>query len=89
MASGNSLDFDWRLEKFKNWNQKGYDDFRKSVGWKGQRVDGQEREELPMNLVKREGDIISMRGELPYWSLRELYGWISGALFSSRETCKL
>ncbi|MBN3897169.1 MAG: GUN4 domain-containing protein [Nostoc sp. NOS(2021)] len=68
LASGNSLDFDWEKREWKNWNEKGYNDFTKSVGWRGQDEKWRRYEELPMNLtdtqeLKRKG--VSMRGELP------------------------
>ncbi|MBD0389184.1 MAG: AAA-like domain-containing protein [Nostoc sp. C3-bin3] len=59
LASGNSLDFDWEKVKWKNWNEKGYNDFTKSVGWKGEDGKWRTYEELPMNLE------VSKRGELP------------------------
>ncbi|WP_341531191.1 AAA-like domain-containing protein [Nostoc sp. UHCC 0302] len=34
LDSGNSLDFDWKKKKWKNWNLEGYKYFRKSVGWR-------------------------------------------------------
>ncbi|MEH1883421.1 AAA-like domain-containing protein [Nostoc sp.] len=36
LASGNSLDFNWEKREWKNWNEKGYNNFTKSVGWTGQ-----------------------------------------------------
>ncbi|MEH2223372.1 AAA-like domain-containing protein [Nostoc sp.] len=65
LASGNSLDIDWEKEEWKNWNEKGYNDFTKSVGWKGQDGEWRNRKELPMNLGD-EGER-SMTGELPGW----------------------
>ncbi|MEH1991824.1 AAA-like domain-containing protein [Nostoc sp.] len=68
LASGNSLDFDWeKIEEWKNWNEKGYNDFTKSVGWKGQDGEWIWSDELPMNLkgAEREKVSISKRGELP------------------------
>ncbi|MEH1859344.1 MAG: AAA-like domain-containing protein [Nostoc sp.] len=64
LASGNSLDFDWEKREWKNWNEKGYNDFTKSVGWTGQNGNWRRYQELPMNLrdTLRE---LSMRGELP------------------------
>ncbi|MCL6753592.1 AAA-like domain-containing protein [Nostoc sp. CCCryo 231-06] len=97
LASGNSLDFDWENGKFKNWNEEGYNDFTKRVGWK--REDRIVRyEELPMNLKGGEG-VISMKGELPWWErVREIV--IDGEGMSGiselrstfsllAETCKL
>ncbi|WP_322692644.1 AAA-like domain-containing protein [Nostoc sp. DedSLP03] len=68
LASGNSLDFDWEKGGWKNRNEKGYNDFTKSVGWKGQ--DGKliKYEELPMKLKDQGGVSISRRGELPYYN---------------------
>ncbi|MCF2147551.1 AAA-like domain-containing protein [Desmonostoc muscorum LEGE 12446] len=65
LASGNSLDIDWEKREWKNWNEKGYNDFAKKVGWKG--VDGEWRryEELPMN-AKRTSVSRSLAGELPF-----------------------
>ncbi|NJM18372.1 MAG: hypothetical protein HC907_06500 [Richelia sp. SM1_7_0] len=53
----NSLDFDWEKEEWKTWNEKGYNEFLESVGWK--RGEDVVRYELPMNL--RESKV----GELP------------------------
>ena len=79
LASGNSLDFDWEKEKWENWNEKGYNDFAKSVGWKGQDGEWRRYEELPMNLNSvvvggangvGEGEaFISSKGQLPYWGV--------------------
>ncbi|MEH2043607.1 AAA-like domain-containing protein [Nostoc sp.] len=69
LASGNSLDYDWEKGEWKNWNEKRYNDYTKSVGWRGQDGEWRSYEELPMNLT-REGEneiSMSMRGELPYW----------------------
>jgi hypothetical protein len=79
LASGNSLDFDWEKGEWKNWNEKGYNDFTKSVGWIGQ--DGQWRryEELPMNLNGDTQELLSMRGELPLGRVQQLpggKGWV-------------
>ncbi|MEH2452581.1 AAA-like domain-containing protein [Nostoc sp.] len=65
LASGNSLDFDWEKGKLKNWNEEGYNDFTKRVGWKGENGEWRRYEELSMNLKGGEG-VISMKGELPY-----------------------
>ncbi|MEH2210917.1 AAA-like domain-containing protein [Nostoc sp.] len=66
LATGNSLDFDWEKGKRKNWNEKGYNNFTKNVGWRGQDGEWRRYEELPMNL--RGADrFVSMRGELPFW----------------------
>ena len=75
LASGNSLDFDSEKGEWKNWNEKGYNDFTKSVGWRGQYGEWIEYKELPMNL-KQEGvgGSISRRGELPLGSISEGYG---------------
>ena len=64
LASGNSLDFDWEKDDWKNWNEKGYNDFTKSVGWTGQDGEWRRYEELPMNL-RDDTQELSMRGELP------------------------
>ncbi|BAZ13524.1 TPR repeat-containing protein [Calothrix sp. NIES-4071] len=34
LASGNSLDFDWEKGEWKKWNEKGYNQFVESVGWR-------------------------------------------------------
>ncbi|MEH2367335.1 AAA-like domain-containing protein [Nostoc sp.] len=70
LASGNSLDFDWEKGEWKNWSEKGYNNFTKSVGWRGQYGEWIEYKELPMNL-KQEGvgGSISRRGELPLGSI--------------------
>ncbi|MEA5625991.1 AAA-like domain-containing protein [Nostoc sp. UHCC 0251] len=67
LASGNSLDFDWEKGEWKNWNEKGYNDFTKNVGWKGQDGEWRSEDELPMNLKGDGREVsISMRGELPW-----------------------
>ncbi|MEH1848108.1 MAG: AAA-like domain-containing protein [Nostoc sp.] len=97
LASGNSLDLDWKTGKWKNWNEKGYNDFTKRVGWK--REDGEWRryEELPMNLKGGEG-VISMKGELPYSQSRSGEQWVFTASDESEgkstfsllaDTCEL
>ncbi|MEH2240219.1 AAA-like domain-containing protein [Nostoc sp.] len=67
LASGNSIDFDflWDKGKFKNFNDKRYNDFTKRVGWKGEDGKWRRSEELPMNLKVGEG-VISDDGELPF-----------------------
>ncbi|MDZ8256885.1 AAA-like domain-containing protein [Nostoc sp. ChiQUE01b] len=69
LATGNSLDFDWEKGEWKNWSEKGYNDFTKRVGWKGQDGEWRRYEELPMNLKDEGGVSISKKGELP---LREV-----------------
>ncbi|MEL6461751.1 MAG: GUN4 domain-containing protein [Cyanobacteria bacterium J06621_15] len=69
LSFGNSLDFDWKTRRFRNWNEEGYNKFAESLGWKkgGKWL---RYEQLPMNLSTSE------RGELPsqevqrYWNLR-------------------
>ncbi|MDZ7956242.1 AAA-like domain-containing protein [Nostoc sp. DedQUE09] len=80
LASGNSLDFDWEKGEWKNWNEKGYNDFTKSVGWKGQDGEWRKIEELPMNLKGEEEESISRRGELPILGGGLGLGGISGEL---------
>ncbi|MCC5666525.1 AAA-like domain-containing protein [Nostoc sp. CHAB 5784] len=102
LASGNSLDFDWEKEEWKNWNEKGYNDFAKSVGWRGQDGEWRRYEELPMNLAMVGGGSLnvlegggSLKGELPYvfWhgepndGLTGRVGWVY--FFLHAETCKL
>ncbi|MCC5646899.1 AAA-like domain-containing protein [Nostoc sp. CHAB 5824] len=68
LASGNSLDFDWEKKKWRNWNDKGYNDFIKKVGWKGKDGEWRRYEELPMNLISldnEDGNRVSVKGELP------------------------
>lgn len=65
LSKKNYLDFNWEKGEWKNWNQKGYSDFTKSVGWKGQDGKWRSYEELPMNLRDATQEL-SMRGELPY-----------------------
>ncbi|MEH2395407.1 MAG: GUN4 domain-containing protein [Nostoc sp.] len=69
LASGNSLDFDWEKEEWKNWNEKGYNDFAKSVGWRGQDGEWKRYGELPINLrIGKGGSDLRRRvdlGELP------------------------
>ncbi|MEA5605592.1 AAA-like domain-containing protein [Nostoc sp. UHCC 0252] len=66
LATGNSLDFDWEKGEWKNWNDKGYNDFTKSVGWTGQDGEWRRYEELPMNLKRGEvGEGEVSVGELP------------------------
>lgn len=55
LASGNSLDFDWQKGKWKNWNEKGHNDFAKRVGWI--RMDGK--------VVNSEVELPMKKGELP------------------------
>ena len=81
LASGNSLDFDWEKREWKNWNEKGYNDFETRVGWRGQDGEVRSLEELPMNL-KGGGVGVSMRGELP---LGVRLGWTIGLLSSCRD----
>ncbi|WP_325034742.1 AAA-like domain-containing protein [Nostoc sp. 'Lobaria pulmonaria (5183) cyanobiont'] len=90
LASGNSLDFDWEKREWKNWNEKGYNDFTKSVGWRGKDGEWRRYEELPMNLkgIKDESEKkerISRKGELPvYWVGNELLDdW--GKVWDERE----
>ena len=64
LASGNSLDFDWEKEEWKNWNEKGFNDFTKSVGWSGKDREERRYEKLPMNLKDEGGAFV---GELPYF----------------------
>ncbi|MEH2011591.1 AAA-like domain-containing protein [Nostoc sp.] len=66
LASGNSLDFDWEKRKFKNWNEEGYNDFTKRVGWKGEDGEWRRYKELPMNLKGGEMSVVFMKGELPF-----------------------
>ncbi|MCC5626086.1 GUN4 domain-containing protein, partial [Nostoc sp. CHAB 5715] len=95
LASGNSLDFDWEKEEWKNWNEKGYNDFTKSVGWRGQDGEWRRYEELPMNLAGG-GFEISMRGELPTpdgegigsgwtvrWGRSAVVSWVGAGLLLS------
>ncbi|WP_375470606.1 AAA-like domain-containing protein [uncultured Nostoc sp.] len=65
LASGNSLDYDWEKGEWKNWNEKGYNDYTKSLGWRGQDGEWRSYEELPMNLTREGENEISIRGELP------------------------
>ena len=60
LASGNLIDVDWDKKKWRNWKQKGYDNFTKRVGWKRDNGEWINYEELPKNLKK------SKKGELPY-----------------------
>lgn len=73
MDTGNSLDFDWEKKKWRNWNEKGYNDFDKRVGWKKEDGEWIRYEELPMNLIGREGQRISKVGELPYYNNESAY----------------
>ncbi|MEH2464239.1 AAA-like domain-containing protein [Nostoc sp.] len=63
LASGNSLDFDWEKGKWRNWNKKGRNYFRKRVGWDGKDGNWITYEELPMKLTG--GVRLSKKGELP------------------------
>ncbi len=74
MASGNSLDFNLENEEWKNWNEKGYSDFTKRVGWKEEDGEWRGYEELPMNLrdIRDRRVEVSRMGELP------LMGWVRG-----------
>ncbi|MEH2335950.1 AAA-like domain-containing protein [Nostoc sp.] len=65
LSKKNSLDFNWEKREWKNWNEKGFNDFTKSVGWRGQDGEWRRYEELPMNLKDKGGVSISLRGELP------------------------
>lgn len=82
LASGNSLDFGWEKGKLKNWNEEGYNDFRKRVGWKGENGEWRRYEELPMNLKGGEG-VISRMGELPYG------GAGNGVVIKSKEIIRV
>ncbi|MDY6897607.1 MAG: GUN4 domain-containing protein, partial [Cyanobacteriota bacterium] len=58
LSTGNSLDFDWENERFRNWNKEGYVKFAESVGWvRGDKL--LSYSELSMSLSS------SLRGELP------------------------
>ncbi|MEH2121356.1 AAA-like domain-containing protein [Nostoc sp.] len=70
LANGNSLDFDLEKKEWKNLNQKGYNDFTKIVGWRGQDGEWKEYKELPMNLRDTQLEL-SKRGELPRYR-----GWV-------------
>ncbi|WP_442946266.1 GUN4 domain-containing protein [Nostoc sp. 'Peltigera membranacea cyanobiont' 232] len=92
LASGNSLDFDWEKGEWKNRNEKGYNDFTKSVGWKGKDGEWRRYEELPMNL--KEETYGGMRGRSSYGELPFYYvyivrdksgsGWVFTPLFLQR-----
>jgi AAA-like domain/GUN4-like len=64
LDNGNSLDFDWENKNWENWNEKGYNNFKKIVGWPKEDK-WRSNEELPMNL--RMGREISKKGELPWF----------------------
>lgn len=74
LASGNSLDFDWEKGEWKNWNEKGYNDFAKRVGWRGKDGEGISINELgnyQMNLSREAMEY--SKGELPQKN-SSLYG---------------
>ncbi|MEH2228212.1 MAG: AAA-like domain-containing protein [Nostoc sp.] len=82
LDTGNSLDFDWEKGKWKNWNQQGYNDFTKSLGWTGKDGEFKRYEKLPIFYVKDEIGAISVsgvslwRGELPSWFGRRGGDWL-------------
>ncbi|MBD2410584.1 AAA-like domain-containing protein [Nostoc calcicola FACHB-3891] len=78
LASGNSLDFDWEKGEWKNWNEKGYNDFAKIVGWRGKDGKWRRYNELPMKLKDEGGASISSNGELPFLDSSELPVFVSG-----------
>ncbi|MEH2089762.1 AAA-like domain-containing protein [Nostoc sp.] len=79
-----SLDFNWE-ERVKIGNDKRYNDFTKSVGWKGQDGEWLGYEELPMNLSG--AGRVSMKGELPVGDRGENLVIMRG-IFLRLETCK-
>ncbi|MEH1888498.1 MAG: GUN4 domain-containing protein [Nostoc sp.] len=86
LSKKNSLDFNWE-ERVKIGNDK-YNDFTKSVGWKGQDGKVLGYEELPMNLSGAGRKKISMKGELPVGDRGENLVIMRG-IFLRLETCKL
>ncbi len=64
LDTGNSLDFDWEKGEWRNWNEKGYNDFALRVGWR-EKDEDVKYEKLPMNLRRDGEDKVSMMGELP------------------------